>query len=417
MTSPRPRDLVTQEAQALAAELAALPDTADPQALSALRTRHPEAGPDLLAALATQARLRARAAGRLGRWAEALVLEDEALQQATRYDVATYRAARLVERLGIDSPNVADLGCGLGFDARALAEAGCRVLAVERDTWRAEAAEVNLAAYGDRIHVVCEDVMTLDPAVLSTCDAAYVDPARRPSGGPRRIDGGRARAVTAPESWSPPWSWVVELAQRLPVVAKVAPSFPSRLAPPRADIEWLDDGGETVEASVWLGSLGDGMRRATALSGAVAETLEAPRSGPVADGTWTDQAASLLIEPTPAVIHAELVGALADRLGAGRLEGSTWLTANEIDRTPLARAWHIIAEVPHAPRDLRTWLRGRGPVTWKTGDTRASAADWDRRVGHRPSRAPAVTIVLTSARRAFAVERPTALTENDTSSR
>ena len=405
MTSPWPRDLVTPEARALRDDLAALPETADPAALSAIRSAHPQADPDLISALATQVRLQRRARDRLGPWAEHLVLDEEALQQATRRDVARYRAAQLVSRLGREGPTVADLGCGLGLDARALAEVGCRVLAVERDPWRAEAAAVNLTSYGDRVRVLCDDVTALDPAVLADCDAAYVDPARRASGGPRRIDGGRARAVTSPEEWSPPWSWVTALAERLPVVAKVAPGFDTRWAPPKADLEWIDDGGDTVEVAVWLGAFGHGVRRATVLDGEHTESLEARRDRTGVEGAATSQAAALLIEPSPGVIRAGLVAELAARLGAVSLDGTTWLTADAMPTTLLARAWTVVEEVAHHPRELRAWLRGRGSVTWKTSDTSSSAAEWDRRVGHRPGTGPAVTIVITGQRRAFAVAR------------
>lgn len=416
MTSPRPRDLVTPEARALRAALEALPETADPAGLSAVRSAHPGADADLMSALATQVRLQRRARGRLGAWAEDLILDEEALQQATRRDVARYRAARLVERLGREGSTVADLGCGLGVDAFALAEAGCRVVAVERDPWRAEAAQINLARYGDQVRVLPEDVTALAPEVIAACDAAYVDPARRASGGPRRIDGGRSRAVTPPEEWSPPWSWVVALSERIPVVAKVAPGFDTRLARPGADLEWIDDDGETVELAVWMGGLGGGMRCATALRGDRAETIQAPRGVVGVRGTSTSQVADLLIEPTPAVIRADLVAELAGRLGAAHLDAGTWLTADAMPATLLARAWRVIEEVPHDPRALRAWLRGSGSVTWKTADTHVSAADWERRVGHRPAKAPAVTIVITGAGRAFAVERHTPLTASDASS-
>lgn len=405
MTTARPRDLVTAQAQALQAAVAALPDTADPRALTRLRELHPEADPALLAALATQVRLRRRAADRLGPWASGMVLEEEALQQATRRDVARYRSARLAERLGAGGFTVADIGCGLGVDARALAEAGFHVLAIEQDAWRAEAAEVNLAGYAERVRVLHGDALVLDPSPLESCDAAYVDPARRTSGGPRRIDGGRSRATTDPAEWSPPWPWVLSLAERMPVVAKVAPGFDARRAPSGADVEWIDHDVETVEASVWMGSLGRAMRRATALTADRAESIEAPRAESRAAGPATDQARRFLVEPSPAVARADLVADLAVRLGADRLDGGGWLTADAAPATLLARTWRIAEEVPHSARELRTWLRGRGSVTWKTADARVSATTWDRRVGHRSGDGPAITIVITGQGRAFAVER------------
>jgi SAM-dependent methyltransferase len=405
VTTPRPRDLVTAQAQALQSAVAALPDTADPQTLTKLRERHTEADPAVLTALATQVRLQRRAADRLGPWATEMVLEEEALQQATRRDVARYRSGRLSERLGAGEFTVADIGCGLGVDARALAEAGFHVLAVEHDAWRAEAAEVNLAVYAERIRVLLGDALALDPAILDSCDAAYVDPARRTSGGPRRIDGGRSRATTDPAEWSPPWPWVLSLAERMPVVAKVAPGFDPRRASSGADVEWIDHDGEAVEASVWMGSLGRAMRRATALTADRAESLEAPRAEPAAVGPTTDQARRLLVEPSPAIARADLLADLAVRLGADRLDGGGWLTADATPATLLARTWRIAEEVPHGARELRTWLRGRGSVTWKTADAQVSATTWDRRVGHRSGDGPAITIVITGQGRAFAVDR------------
>ncbi len=405
MTTPRPRDLVTAQAQALQSAVAALPDTADPGAFTKLRERHPEADPAVLAALATQVRLRRRAADRLGPWAAEMVLEEEALQQATRRDVARYRSARLSERLGEGEFTIADIGCGLGVDARALAEAGFHVLAVELDAWRAEAAEINLAVYAERVRVLLGDALSLDESILESCDAAYVDPARRTSGGPRRIDGGRSRATTDPAEWSPPWPWVLALSERMPVVAKVAPGFDARRASPGADVEWIDHDGETVEASVWMGSLGRAMRRATALTADRAESLEAPRAEPPAAGPTTDQARRFLVEPSPAIARGSLLGDLAVHLGADRLDGGGWLTADVTPATLLARTWRIAEEVPHGARELRTWLRGRGSVTWKTADAQVSATAWDRRVGHRSGDGPAITIVITGQGRAFAVDR------------
>lgn len=411
MTTPAPRDLVTAHAEALRQAIAALPDTADPGALSALRRQHPEADPALISALATQVRLERRGKERLGPWAADMVLEEEALQQATRRDVARYRAARMAGFLSADAPiadlTVADIGCGLGVDARALAETGLRVIAIERDPWRADAAEVNLAEYASHVRVLQADALSIDSSILDSCHAAYVDPARRATGGPRRIDGGRARATHDPSEWSPPWPWVLSLSERMPVVAKVAPGFDPRRAPSGADIEWIDHDGETVEATIWLGALGGGMRRATALSANRAESLESLATAVGRPGPATAQPGVLLLEPTPSVARAQLLADLAEQLAAPRLDGGGWLTADVACESLLARPWRIIDEVPHAARELRAWLRGRGSVTWKTVDAHASASEWDRRVGHRGGGGPSVTIVITGQGRAFAVERAT----------
>ncbi|MFM7211333.1 MAG: SAM-dependent methyltransferase, partial [Actinomycetota bacterium] len=92
-----PADLNAPRARALEAELTG----ADPlAAISAVRRAHPEIDPALVSALATQARLRARARPRLHPWADDLVLSDAGLQQASRSAVALYRGAELTRRLG-----------------------------------------------------------------------------------------------------------------------------------------------------------------------------------------------------------------------------------------------------------------------------------------------------------------------------
>ncbi len=416
MTTPRPRDLTTPEAQRLLEGLRELPDATDPAALTRFRRAHPWADAALVAGLATQVRLQRRALPRLGPCAHDLILDEEALQQATRTMVANYRARAMAHQLGlvqVAGTEIADIGCGLGLDARALAEAGFRVLAIERDPWRAEAAEINLAPYSDRARVLCADATALDPQVLATCAAAYVDPARRATGAPRRADGGRARAVTSPESWSPPWPWVLTLAQRMPVIVKAAPGFDSRHAPTDADIEWIDQAGETLETTVWM-RWGQGAQRPAELRATVVDaeqsvSITRPRDSAPRQGPSTSTIRTWLLEPSPAVVRAGLVGAFAEDSGAARLDGGSWLTADAPAGAPLARAWRVLAEVPSAARELRDWLRPYGAVTWKTSDTRASAADWDRRVSHRPARdGSAVTIIVTAQGRAVAVERAVA---------
>ena len=158
-----------------------------------LRARH---APALVAAAMTQARLRTRALGKLGPDASRMWFTPAGLEQASRSQVAQRRAARFAA-LGLNSSvgstggaagggagdRVADLGCGLGTDALALARAGLRVVAIECDPLTAALARANTEDLGlaDRIEVRVGDVT--DPAVLGeitrTCALVFVDPARR----------------------------------------------------------------------------------------------------------------------------------------------------------------------------------------------------------------------------------------------
>lgn len=100
---------------------------------------------------------------------------------------------------------MADLCCGIGGDAIALARAGIEVLAVDRDPLTAEVARANAEALGltALIEVRCADVTDID---TSPCDAVFVDPARR---------GGRGR-IFDPEAYSPPLSWATAAALKAP---------------------------------------------------------------------------------------------------------------------------------------------------------------------------------------------------------
>ena len=99
---------------------------------------------------------------------------------------------------------MADLGCAAGTDTIALARAGARVVAVDRDPVARELTRPNAAALGlaDRVRVLDADVVELVAAA-----AAAGWPGARPRCSTPR--GGRADAG----SWTPtagrrPWSTV-----------------------------------------------------------------------------------------------------------------------------------------------------------------------------------------------------------------
>ena len=98
---------------------------------------------------------------------------------------------------------------------------------------------------------VLEDSQALD-VVLADVDAVFIDPARRDVMAARSIDGRSGNRVTSPSDWSPPWSWVCELGERMPrMVAKVAPGVDHALLPNDSHTTWFALRGTLVEASVW----------------------------------------------------------------------------------------------------------------------------------------------------------------------
>ncbi|MFF9337985.1 methyltransferase domain-containing protein, partial [Streptomyces albogriseolus] len=162
--------LLTPEGRAL---LDAVRGTAPADELAvATRLRRDHPAPLVSAALA-QARLRQRAVAKFGTEdADRMFFTPDGVEQSTRASVAAYRAARLKE-LGVTS--VADLCCGIGGDAIALARAGIRVLAVDRDPATAATARANADALGlaGLIEVREADVTEVD---TSGHDAVFVDP-------------------------------------------------------------------------------------------------------------------------------------------------------------------------------------------------------------------------------------------------
>ncbi len=308
---------------------------------------------DLVAAALTQARLRGLARGKFGPFADGMLFTPAGLEQATRLQVAARHAQRF-SSAGVE--RVADLGCGIGADSMALATFDREVLAVERDEVTAAVATMNLRHWPEAT-VRCEDATATD---LTGFGGAFVDPARR------QVDGRAAgKRVLDPRTASPPLSFVVDLARRLPAVGmKTAPGIAHHLLPDGAEAQWISVSGEVVEAGLWFGLLArDGVRRAALVLPAEGDGTATPAEvndigmpeppvGPV--GT-------VLYEPDGAVIRAGLVGQVVAAV-SGRLVDPTiaYVTADRLVRTPLASAYAVEDVFPFQLKALRTWLRDRG---------------------------------------------------------
>ncbi|MGW2269841.1 class I SAM-dependent methyltransferase [Streptomyces yangpuensis] len=332
--------LLTPEGRALLDSLRDYDPAQELAVATRLRREHPA---ELVSAALGQARLRQRAVAKFGAEdAFRMYFTPGGGEMATRASVASYRAERLAA-LGVRS--VADLCCGIGGDALALARLGIRVLAVDHDPLTAAVARANAEALGlaDLIKVREADVTEVD---TSGHDAVFIDPARR---------GGRGR-IFDPESYSPPLSWAVETARAAQYAAiKIAPGIPHEAVPAEAEAEWISDQGDVKEAVLWFGTA-PGTVRATLLPGPrglhTADPLPDPEAGPV--GRW-------LYEPDGAVIRAHLVAEVAERLD-GRLIDPTiaYITADELRETPYATAYEITDVLPFGLKKLKALLRERG---------------------------------------------------------
>ncbi|MCI0386939.1 class I SAM-dependent methyltransferase [Streptomyces sp. CNQ085] len=369
--------LLTGEGQALLAELRSYDPGRELAVATRLRRDHP-AG--LVSAAIAQARLRQRAAAKFGADdAARMYFTPDGVEQATRASVAAYRAGRFAA-LGVR--RLADLCCGNGGDAIALARAGIEVLAVDRSPLTCAVARANAGALGlsDRIEVRCADVTEVD---ASGFDAVFADPARR---------GGRGR-IFDPEAYSPPLSRAVEAARRAPLAAlKVAPGIPHEAVPEGAAAEWISDGGDVKEAVLWFGSASRGAPRvrATLLPGPRAldsAGLPDPPCGPV--GRY-------LYEPDGAVIRAHLVAEVAERVG-GRLIDPTiaYVTSDEHRPTPYATAYEITDTLPFNVKRLKALLRERGVGTLTVKKRGSAVEPEELRRKVKPSGPGSATVLLT----------------------
>jgi hypothetical protein len=262
----------------------------------------------LVAAVLEQARLRSRARAKFGDFADRMLFTPAGLEQSTRLRVAALHAGRFAEA-GIDV--VADLGCGIGADAMAMAALDLGVVAVERDELTAAVAAFNLAPFPSaRV-----ELGNAEDADLAGIGAVWLDPARR--------DG--ATRLKNPDDWSPSLEWAFELARRVPAGIK----------------------------------LGPGIRRAALVLGSdgIAE-LTAPHDSLDAE---TGDLAEYLVEPDGAVIRARLIGDLARSLEGRMLDPTiAWITTPEAAPTPFGQSFRAVERFPLDVKTLKRELASRG---------------------------------------------------------
>ncbi len=297
---------------------------------------------DVVAAVLGQARLRSKARAKFGEFASRMLFTPDGLEQATRLSVASLHAGRFASA-GIDV--VADLGCGIGADALAMAALDLGVLAVERDELTAAVASFNLAPF-DGARVELGDATTTD---LTGVGGVWLDPARRASGS----------RLNNPADWSPSLDWAFAVAQTLPTGIKLGPGLDRALLPDDGEAQWVSVDGEVVELAVWSGALArPGVGRAALVlrAGAPAE-LTAPADSEDAE---TGALGDYLLEPDGAVIRARLIGDLARRVDGRMLDATiAWITSDRIPSTPFGASFRVLERFPLDVKTLKKELAAR----------------------------------------------------------
>lgn len=384
------REILSLEGLRLLDELPAWDTTADVvRTVSALRKAgHP---PGLVAAVLGQSRLRSRARTKFGPFADRMLFTEAGLEQATRLSVAAQHAGRF-QRAGISW--VADLGCGIGADAMALASLDLEVTAVERDEVTAAVAAYNLAPWSN----VRVEQANAEDADLAGIGGVYLDPARR--------DG--SRRLSDPADWSPSLDFAFDLATRYPTGVKLGPGIDRELIPDDAEAQWVSVDRDVVELGLWFGPLArPGIRRSALVIGShgVAEMTAEADSEDEPVGALGEY----LYEPDGAVIRARLIGDLARTLD-GRMLAPTiaYITADTAIETPFASAFRVVADFPLDQRALKREIAARGIGTLEIKKRGVDIDPAAFRTALAPKGDGSATLFLTrvgSGRRAILAER------------
>ncbi len=287
----------------------------------------------------TQVLLRRAARAKFTR-ADEMLFERIALEQATDETVARYKATRFAAKFA--GRTVADLCCGIGGDAIALAE-HTRVLAVDWSAMRVAMAEHNARVYGRRVAGLVADV-TMQ---LPDADAAHIDPDRRVAGDRRH----------QPEESSPGIDVLARIVHHYRDVAvKLSPGVDIDATLPEGEIELISHHGQCKQAVIWTGELATACRRATVLpekESIAADThddLTWPQSRIPVEGDY-------LYEPDPAVIRANLVGVLARKHALRPVDPQiVYLVGTQPVASALLAAFRVIDVTEWAGRKARAWL-------------------------------------------------------------
>lgn len=347
--------LLSGEGAALLASLPPYDEAAAFSLADRLRTEGFDA--DLIAAALTQSRLRARGERKFGDAAHSMLFTVDGLEQATRQQVARLHARRLGDS---GARRVFDLGCGVGADARAFAEIGLRVTAVDADEVTSSVADFNLRpwAHATARHGLAENVAL--PAGNGARDCAvWMDPARR-TPGVSDIQG-RTRRTFRLDQLEPSWELVRELsAGAASAGVKLSPSFAHAQIPLGTQAQWTSYDGEVVECVLWWNDAAwDPGRSAVVIHGQFAhEVLERDAEGANPEPARLDRLHGFLYEADRAIIRAGLSGALVRRVDGVELDTGVGIVTSPRDVVvPWAKKYAVTEAVPFNIKALRSWVR------------------------------------------------------------
>jgi hypothetical protein len=274
--------------------------------------------------------------------AECMYFTRQALEQASSWQVSSYRANRFGRFSG-----VLDMGCSIGGDTLALASR-VTTTGVDHDPLRISMARANRdeLELRSRARFVLADLKASLPFTPTPDTALFFDPSRRR--GHRRL--------FSVDRYSPPLYIIKDWLMDFPALGvKISPGVKlSHLRPYDAEVEFISLRGELKEAVLWFGPLKTVTRRATLLPGEHTMTASGEVILPVTEPR------AYLYEPDPAILRAGLVKDLGILLDGAQLDPEiAYLTSDSLFDSPFARVWEVEDWMPFQLKRLRTALRQR----------------------------------------------------------
>ena len=301
--------------------------------------------PELVSAAITQAKLRAKAKKKFGPFAERMLFTRDGLEQASRLSVSAHRANRFLQS-GIE--NVVDLGCGIGGDSMAMAGLGLKVTGVEIDEVTAAFAHYNLAGLG--VEVIQNDAQEIS---LDKYDAVFSDPARR------RLGPGESRNRLSVFDYTPPVSWLMEVAKSKPTAIKLSPADNYEQFGDEFDYEWISADGELVELTLYSSTLrGDNIRQARLLtSGGNYVYGSESFISPVPE---VSEIGRYIFEPDASLIRSGLMGEFAIEHELKLIDNKiAYLTSDSPVQSPWLKGFEIEKQLALDPKTISKELAER----------------------------------------------------------
>lgn len=322
--------------------------------LEAVTLLRRELGRERAALVLEQVGLRRRAVRKFGREALGMLFTRKLLEQASGPDVGAFKARRLAST---GAATVADLCCGAGGDALALARAGFAVHLADLDPTALALSAHNLSKAGfreaSRTETMLPDLRDLE------ADVFHLDPDRRAKG----------RAEEGEERWdnrglSPDPDGIRQIAARFRGGAvKLPTGAPAGFLDIEGELQFLGVSDELREQVLWTGEAGVPGRLSVAelrggeweeYAGSQADAQDAfgeePSEGP---GAW-------IHEPVKAMVRSHLFAAFGRDRGLSLLDASTsWLTGGPCD-SRLLKSYRVLAHGPLKAGSEEALLREAG---------------------------------------------------------